>query len=461
MDDMETTTEQEYVNLILALRAKRIKTTVCFLYCEPKSVIGIKGRQELPPLGMLYLCAALHEVGVEVSVLPFENLPQIEDVPMADLYCLSITSTIVYDAFIGLPELLRAKVPNAVIIAGNVHPSIFPEETILELSVDGVLVGEGEFSMLKLISNKISGAVGSRLFVDVPGAVFFEQGRLFSNPPTYVLSLDVFNPPFRAVLSDERIVLRDRVKVAGHENDMAITIVTSRGCPFSCYFCANMNNGSIRYRSAKNIANELDAINDKYPIVDALLVMDETATLSVRHLRGWANEAYKRGFRYVLSTRGDELDIARIEILSDTGCLEVKLGLETGSPSLLKSMNKQLSLNKISSSLALLKDAGIQTKVFLMHGFPGESMSTTLETVEYLDKNRDKIDRAVLYQFTPLPGSYVYNNPEKFALVDKQQNRKRTIYCNNAHWWGTEDDYYEMKNGYDFLEKYVADNFLR
>lgn len=463
----ETIADSEYLDLKDFVKKtifscmKPIKFAI--FYYEELSSIGIEGRQELPPLGTLYFAAALHEVGVQVSVIPFTDEYMLDSFDSStDFIGYSITSSIVYPHYKGLSEKVKLICPDAITLAGNTHANLFPEEVLANLGVDGVLCGESEYSVLILLRNYLSANSRKFLFDKVPGSYAAPQYLSSNHYTTRVSNISLLPHPYREALDDKYIVLKDRIKVTGSESVQAVTFITSRGCPYSCYFCANMNNGSVRLRTEEDMNAEIQRIKRRYPAVGGLIIMDETATLSRKHVKNWTRVMKNHLLQYVLSTRGDAIDSESVLCLAASGCKEIKFGLESGSPKLLSAMNKKLDLNSFEKTLALTKKFGINNKVFLMHGFPGENKETTQQTIEFLNKNRQYIDRAVLYQFTPLPGSYVYTAPEKFGIKRGLLTANDfTIYNNMAHFWGSRHDYEEMINAYNELKHFVESTFQR
>ena len=225
-------------------------------------------------------------------------------------------------------------------------------------------------------------------------------------------------------------------------------------CKYEQWFC------KIAFKRGYRCRNLLD--QKKYPVVSGLIIMDETATLFGEHVKNWTQVMRDHSIEYVLSTRGDAIDRESVLCLAASGCKEIKFGLESGSPKLLSAMNKRLNLGSAEKTLALTKQFGINNKVFLMHGFPGENRETTRQTIEFLKKNRRYIDRAVLYQFTPLPGSYVYATPEKFGIRRNLLTANNfTIYDNMTYCWSSWQDYAEMISAYNELKEFVDHTFRR
>jgi radical SAM superfamily enzyme YgiQ (UPF0313 family) len=107
-------------------------------------------------------------------------------------------------------------------------------------------------------------------------------------------------------------------------------------------------------------------------------------------------------------------------------------------------------------------EAGIKNKVFLVHGYPPEDMESVNETMQFLDEVGQWVERVSLFRFVPLPGTYVYNNPDQFGLrgTDKCADwdgdwGKYHIHHNHHHWWGTDEQFEELTASYWRLREYV------
>ena len=145
--------------------------------------------------------------------------------------------------------------------------------------------------------------------------------------------------------------------------------------------------------------------------------------------------------------------------LKQSGCIEIKYGIESGSPRILKLMNKRITIDQIRNAISLTHDIGIRVKAFILHGFPGENMETTKETIQLLEELKEKIDRISLFRFVPLPGSPVYNEAEKYDLSIPRNFEEIFIYNNERKWWGTKEEQEELECAYKMLEDYVRNNW--
>jgi radical SAM superfamily enzyme YgiQ (UPF0313 family) len=148
--------------------------------------------------------------------------------------------------------------------------------------------------------------------------------------------------------------------------------------------------------------------------------------------------------------------------MRDAGCIELKFGIESGSEQILQAMGKNITCNQIRRTVALASSVGIRVKAFLVHGFPGETLETTRETISLLKEVGHMIDRVSLFRFVPLPGSYVFRNAKAYGLTIPERIEdweKFHIYHNDYHWWGNVDDFREVENSYKELAEFVEEKW--
>ena len=333
------------------------------------------------PLGLAYLGAVLEAAEVDVQILNLADNPdpQPSDISPADWYGVScVTAT--KDAVKKLIPMLGGRT-----VIGGPHPSVLPEETAAELKPDVVMTGEAEYMFRNLVMGKIAPE-------PIMNAGFLED-------------LNVLPFPARHLFKDSDVV--DRSGIHGQEKGApATTVITSRGCPFSCTFCCKghpMFNW-YRYRDASNVFEELTLLKERYEIEHVRFVDDEF-TLH----KGRSAELMKvirpLGFTWVCITRADTVDASLLRLMKLAGCTEVHIGVETGSDRLLRLMNKQTTSKILKHGINLIKEAGIRVKTYLMVNYPGETEEDREATIEFMRET--KPDKYTISRFIPLPGSAV------------------------------------------------------
>lgn len=404
---------------------------IVFLYYYYKEKIRDKNRIEFPPLGMLYVCSALETIGQDVEVFYFDENTPIVDFPNADIYAYSISSSVSYPLYVSLVPNLKNKA--LLHIAGNTQATVFSEQVMKELNLDAVFSGAGEETMAKWIRE---GCKERGIIV----------GRSLNN-------IDI-SFPARHLIPDKYIYMTNRV---GGKSKKSISMISSRGCIFGCKFCAIQNRGRVTFRSLDNFEREVDYILTRYPKCDGITLLDETFTLETSHAVGVSEIFRKYNLKWECNSRIDTLNKIIINALKENYCAEVRIGIETGSQKLLNSMKKGFEIEKTYDTFKALKKAGLQVKIYLMHGYPGENMSTTNETIHFLNKMRKYIDRISLYRFAPLPGSPIY----KDTFLKKQHWSEYSIYNDNVQWWGTKKEKEILDMSYKRLKEFVDEINLR
>ena len=159
-------------------------------------------------------------------------------------------------------------------------------------------------------------------------------------------------------------------------------------------------------------------------------------------------------------SRVDTINEKIIQALSKAFCIELKFGLESGSDTILKNMNKKNTVADAQRALDLCEFYGIKAKLFLIHGFPGENYETTIETINFLKKNQNKINRVSLFSWTPLPGSYVYNNPDIYGLNKNILTFENAIiYSENKNWFIDSNYNKIVQESLLKLKEFISDKF--
>ena len=206
---------------------------------------------------------------------------------------------------------------------------------------------------------------------------------------------------------------------------------------------------------------ELEYLKRRY-LIEGFAIVDDNFVINKQAVRNVCEAIGDLGLHWSALSRIDTVNYELLEIMRNAGCIELKFGIESGSEKMLQAMGKNITCNQIRQTIALAYSVGIRIKAFLVHGFPGENMETTRETISLLKEIGQMVDRVSLFRFVPLPGSYVFRNAKAYRLniPDRVEDwEKFHIYNNHYHWWGDEEDCRQVESSYAELNGFVEETW--
>ena len=349
------------------------------------------------PLGIAYLAATLLNSNIDTKILNLADEENLENVtiPKSDWYgvtCVSAT----YNSTVELCKVLDGK-----IVVGGVHPTIEPEQTLKDTNADFVVTGEGDYVFRDLVSGDIK-----------PKNNIVEGG--------VINDLDSLPLPARHLFPHNEVVNSEGI-LGCEKGVIASSILTARGCPYSCCFCVKAHEmfRTFRYRSAENIREELSLLINDYG-VEHVRILDDTFTLIKKRVLDLCEEIKDMEITWACITRADHIDEEMIYNMKKSGCIEINIGVETGSKRLLELMNKKETIETYVKASEKIKNAGILLKTFLMYDFPTETQKDREDTIKLIKKIRP--DKFTLSKFTLLPGSEMWIHPEKYGITKVHQS---------------------------------------
>jgi MoaA/NifB/PqqE/SkfB family radical SAM enzyme len=217
------------------------------------------------------------------------------------------------------------------------------------------------------------------------------------------------------------------------EGKRCINIMTKRGnCPYRCAFCAKQEFGKsqLRFRTADNVLSEARYLQGKG--FGALAIYDDDVLLDKARDREIFQGLKDLGMPYRCMTRTNLADRADLEMLKDTGCAEVCIGVETADNEIKKVIRKGTTIEQDTLFMKRAKEIGLRVKTYLMIGLPGESHESVSKTAKWLARVQpENYDVSV---FTPYPGSEIYRNKWKYDIVWDEDELKRIWYSGEAQY---------------------------
>ncbi len=396
-----------------------------FLRFDPKLW---QAMQPYPPLGTLYAASTLRERGHDVALFD-AMLAASEEEWDATLERAAPDIVVLYeDNFNYLSKMCLLRMRHAalsmiemakaqgctVIVAGSDATDHAP--LYLEQGADFALIGEGEETLAELL-DFLGGGSEMRL-ADIQGLAYSEGERITTTARRSPMR-DLDRLPFPAW--DLVDVERYRRIWLQHHGYFSMNMITTRGCPYHCNWCAKPIWGQ-RYhvRSPEHVAAELRWLKDAYR-PDHIWFADDIMGLKPGWWRQFADEVEAREARvpFKCLSRADLItrQADDVEGLRRAGCQIVWMGAESGSQKILDAMEKGITVGQIHEAVRQLHAAGIQAGLFLQFGYPGETQEDIERTLQMVrDCMPDDIGMSVSY---PLPGTKFYE-AVKVQLGDKQ-----------------------------------------
>jgi len=305
-------------------------------------------------------------------------------------------------------------------VLGGPHPSAVPLETMefLGSDLDFLFHGEAEIGFKKLL-DKLSNKDKIN-FKEIPGLVWREKKNVFINDKFFVEDLDSLVMPAWDLIKPQ--TYPEAQHGAFFKKFPIAPLITTRGCSFSCTFCAgNLIAGKkIRKRSIRNILNEIKMLYDDYGIRE-FHVVDDNLTLDKVFIKNFLRQLKELdldiSWTVPNGVRIETLDDEMLKLMKQTGLYLISVGIESGSDRVLDIMRKGIIVDEIRRSIALIRKHKINISGFFILGFPGETMEDIEKTIKF-SLELDLI-RANFFTYLPFPGTESFNNLRQRGKLDR------------------------------------------
>jgi len=380
---------------------------------------GVKFRtgMQTPNLGLALLAAILRGKGRSVAVMdcacegvPFD-VAVARVVSLAPKYVGLTAVTMTVTAAAAFARAVKEALPGVRVIVGGPHITALPEETARRLGIffDAAVIGEGDETLPELLS----AFEGRRTLSSVRGiALPDENGRISFTPPRPPVE-DMDTLPFPAW--DLLPVIGPQYNYPGTVKRFpSALILTSRGCPNVCKFCANPFGRKSRTHSAGYIVAMMEHLRSAYGIREIMLRDDNSSCLPGR-IEELCRVIMERGLdmSWNCLLRVDAVNPERLALMKKAGCWQIWLGLESGSDRVLNISAKGISTAKSREAVHMVKAAGLSPAGLFMVGLPGETVADIELTIKMALEL--PLEGFVMSHFRPLPGSEFYSTAEHYG----------------------------------------------
>ncbi|RLG83475.1 MAG: B12-binding domain-containing radical SAM protein, partial [Thermoprotei archaeon] len=302
-----------------------------------------------PPLGLAWIASVLELHGHKVGILDTATLrlslsnflTKVREFK-PDIIGISLQTPTAPKGY-KVISILKEEFPDIPIVVGGIHPTFMYEEA-LNNGADVVVRFEGEYTTLKLVDKIERYGLKDEVLRSVDGIAFKSRdGKvILTGPRPLIHDLDELPPPARHLLPMDRYTLFNKPIRVAH-------VMASRGCPYGCSYCTTSYfwGRRIRFRSAVNVANEIEDIIEKYG-AKIIVFTDDELTVNRRFMYDLINELKSRGLdvSFACGSRVDHVDRNYLKFLYENGCSALYFGVESASQETLDKIGKRIKLEQ-------------------------------------------------------------------------------------------------------------------
>ncbi|MEK6916164.1 MAG: radical SAM protein [Nanoarchaeota archaeon] len=358
----------------------------------------------MPPLGILYLTSYLESKNIpieicdcNVSKLDIDKFKDYEYIGFS-INCSNITKTL------ETAEKFKNLNKNIKIIVGGPQATGEPEFFIGKEFIDAVVLSEGEEVLYEILTKGIN--------KEIKGIYFKTDNKvIFTGERDYIHDLDKL--PFPAL---DRIDLK-KYNIPIKKKKIVSTIITSRGCPYTCIFCFHPHGHKWRARSAENIMEEIEWQIKKFGVQE-ICFLDDNVTLDPVRLEKLFDMLIEKKlgiiFQLYGGMRADKINKELLVKMKKAGGWLANISPETGDPETLIKIKKGFKLEDSKKVIKWSKELGLFTYSNFMVGFPWETKESIEKTINFAKElNTDMVQFS---RVLPFP------NTELYAMIGKKHS---------------------------------------
>lgn len=365
----------------------------------------------LPSLGIAGIASFLKSKGKEIELIdvPFYKggwLGILEKIRHETPHIIGITATTPQiSAVIQMTKDIKKVSNKSTVVVGGHHASALPKETLDYEGIDLVVIGEGEYTMLELARDLDLETIKGICYEDASGVKHI-------NPPRPLIDdLNILPPPLYEALP---------LHSYGYLGlGSAVSVISGRGCPFDCSYCASDLINKRRYRT-KNVKNFVDEVEMLYRDfnMNAFSFCDEVFTINEKRTLQICQEISRRDLpiRWSCLSRVDTLSYEVLRAMKEAGCQMIEIGVESGDIGILKKINKRINLEQVDNVVSWANKLKLEINVFFILGLPYETVETMRRTIKYSKKLR--VDYAQFSLFVPLPGTPFWDIAKEGSVIE-------------------------------------------
>lgn len=370
----------------------------------------ISGPDPMPwiPIGLLYIAAVLEQHNIDVMIYDRNKhdgtLCDVIESFHPDLIGIGAMTVQAEDA-LNISAEIKADYPDITVCLGGVHFTFRPEEGLTKGAADIVVLGEGEYAMRDICLGKPLDSIPGVVFKDLTGKVIRSAERQF------IKDLDELPLPAYHLVD---VMSYDDHLITGEK---AISLLTGRGCPMACTFCASPElwQRRIRLNSISYAIKHIKFLVDRYGVTN-IRIMDDTFTVSRRRVLEFCEQVKPFGLNMTCLTNVRNSDFEMLKIMKESGFSIVAYGVECANQRVLDNVSKGITLSRAIDAILNAQKAGLLVELLFMIGNVTETEDTIIDSIAFARKYNP--DGKNWFQFsTPFPGSAFSVHAEEYGDI--------------------------------------------
>lgn len=327
-------------------------------------------------------------------------------------------------------DKIRAKYPNIPVVIGGVYPSSQPKQAIGS-NADYIILGEGEEPMLDLVNYL------SKKTDQLPECILHKKSDLNNAKNHYTQDINILPLPARDLVDFNKYLVRSPRNVRGWRS---ASIITSKGCPYDCEFCAVHPVCGYKWRpfSSERVLSEINYLVDNYQ-VNNIEIEDDNFTINETRVKEILNGIIEinntkqfLSWQALNGLRIDTLNEELIKLFKESNCRHINIALEHGDTEMIGIIGKKLKLEKVLEVVRYLKKYDIGSHVFTIIGYPGETKERFENALDFYSQIK-KIAPNIVFKFfiaQPYPNTRLFNRcvkegyllPDMYSDISKISN---------------------------------------
>jgi anaerobic magnesium-protoporphyrin IX monomethyl ester cyclase len=384
----------------------------------PVKIWELMGDCCAPPLGLAYIAAVLEQHDIPVELVhcnglgvTWKDVPEIIRKASPDIVGTGAMTPMFSNA-VKTVKIAKEIDPEITTVVGGSHVTFTYEDTLKNIpAIDIVVRGEGEETIVDVVKCLETGSD----LKNVKGIAYKNKnnGNITVTKKRPPLDVNTLPLPAYHLLPMEKYHFEFLEEFS--------TILSSRGCPFSCTFCSEWDfwDRPWRPRTPESVGEELEIVNKTYKR-KSVWFGDDCFNVDYNHIKGICEQIVERDLdvQWFYQGRADFLVKHKdlLPLMRKTGNIMTQIGIEASTNNELTSMNKQVTTDEIRKAVNLMKEYDIVSQGLIIIGTFDDTIDSILHKIRFMKSL--KVDFPIFTMFTPFPGSKVYEQAKKEGLIE-------------------------------------------